>query len=284
MTRSRPGNPKARTLGAELRKAREEAGIGVRELARILGCAHAWVTRSEAGTRIATPEDVTAIAVALGIAGVERERLVDLAREDGGPNWLRAGIPGVHQDLATLINYERTAKSIFEVAPLVIPGLLQTPEYTRAVMVDCAPGELETRVAMRASRRDILSARKAPAFEAVILESALTAPIVDAEAMADQYRHLRKIAELENVTIRIVPLLPPRWTPAHSGQFMLFEFPKAPPLVHLEHFASAAFLTSPGVVTAYSEALSTLRAESMDPDDSMEFIAACLTRAEETAQ
>ncbi|MEU5853204.1 helix-turn-helix domain-containing protein [Saccharopolyspora shandongensis] len=284
MTRSRLGNPKSRTLGAELRKAREEAGIGVRELARILGCAHAWVTRSEAGTRIATPEDVTAIAVALGATGSERERLVELAREDGGPDWLRTGIPGVHQDLATLIDYERDARAIFEVAPLLIPGLLQIPDYTRAVMVGCSPGELETRVAMRASRRDILTGRRAPTFEALILESALTAPIATPEAMADQYRHLLKIAELDNVTVRIIPEGPPRWTPAHSGQFMLFEFPKAAPLVHLEHLGFAAFLTSPGVVATYAEAISSLRAISMDQDESMEFIAACTTRAEETAQ
>ncbi|WP_223840401.1 DUF5753 domain-containing protein [Saccharopolyspora pogona] len=161
---------------------------------------------------------------------------------------------------------------------------MQTPEYTRAVMVDCSPSELETRVAMRASRRDLLSSRKAPTFEALILESALTAPIVGPEAMADQYRHMQKIAELGNVTIRIVSMLPPRWTPAHSGQFMLFEFPKAPPLVHLEHLGFAAFLTSPGVVTTYSEALSTLGAASMTPDDSMELIAACTVRAEENAQ
>ncbi|MER7082448.1 Transcriptional regulator, contains XRE-family HTH domain [Saccharopolyspora kobensis] len=284
MTRSRPGNPKARTLGAELRKAREEAGIGVRELARILGCAHAWVTRSEAGTRVVTTEDVTAIAVALGVPGAERERLVELAREDGGPDWLRTGIPGVHQDLATLIQYERTASAIVEVAPLVIPGLLQTPDYTRAVLVDCSPSELETRAAMRAARRDILGKRKAPTFEALILESVLTAPLIAAEAMVDQYRHLQKIADLDNVTIRVIPTQPPRWMPAHSGQFMLFEFPKAPPLVHLEHLGFAAFLTSPGVVATYVDAVSTLRDASMSPEDSMEFIAACIARVEENAQ
>ncbi|MEU6268052.1 helix-turn-helix domain-containing protein [Saccharopolyspora shandongensis] len=284
MTRSRPGNPKARTLGAELRKAREEAGIGVRELARILGCAHAWVTRSEAGTRIATPEDVTAIAVALGISGVERERLVALAREDGGPNWLRAGIPGVHQELVTLIEYERTATFIAEVAPSLIPGLLQTPEYTRAVMTGLPQGEVETRLAMRASRRDILTRRKPPKFEAIILESALRTPIVEAESMVEQCRHLQKISDLPNVTIRVVESAPARWTPAHEGRFILFEFPKADPLVHLEHLGSAAFLSSPSVIATYAQALGTLRDMARTPDDSMEIIETCIAQHEETAE
>ncbi|MER7016036.1 helix-turn-helix transcriptional regulator [Saccharopolyspora sp. NPDC000359] len=284
MTRSRPGNPKARTLGAELRKAREEAGIGVRELARKLGCAHAWVTRSEAGTRVVTTEDVTAVAVALGLSGAERERLVALAREDGGPDWLRTGIPGVHQELATLIQYERTASSMSEVAPSLIPGLLQTSDYTRAVMTGLPPSEVETRLAMRASRRDILTRRKPLEFEAIILEGALRASIVDAETMAEQCRHLQKMADLPHVVIRVVRSSPPRWTPAHEGRFILFEFPKAGPLVHLEHLGSAVFLSSPSVLDTYVEALGTLRDMAATPDHSTEIIESCIAHYEETAQ
>ncbi|QIZ36583.1 helix-turn-helix transcriptional regulator [Saccharopolyspora sp. ASAGF58] len=284
MARSKAGSPKARTLGAELRKAREGKGITVRELARRLGIGHAWVVRTEAGSRPTTAEDVTAILVALGVSGVERERLVELAREADGPDWLRAGIPGVHQELVTLIDYERTANAISEVAPLLVPGVLQTADYARAVMTGLPPGELETRVAMRATRRDFLSSRKAPAFEALIAECALTSPIVDAETMIDQYEHIEKVADLPNVTVRIIRSTPPRWTPAHEGRFIMFEFPQAPPLVHLEHLGSAAFLTSPNVIDTYSKALGTLRDVAMSPAESAEFIGACIERAKETTK
>ncbi|GAA4852285.1 helix-turn-helix domain-containing protein [Saccharopolyspora rosea] len=284
MTGSRPGSPKARTLGAELRKAREDAGIGVRELARRLNRGHAWVTRTEAGTRAVTPEDVTGVVVALGVSGQERDRLVGLARESDGPDWIHTGIPGVHQELVTLIEYERTASAISEVAPLLLPGLLQTPDYARAVMAGLPAGEVETRVAMRASRRDMLISRDAPEFEAIILETALTTPILSGEPAVDQYRHLLKLAELRNVTIRVVRTTPPRWTPAHEGRFIIFEFPKASPIVHLEHIKSSAFLTSPDVVEAYRTTLGTLREMAITPAGSAEFIASCIERAEEDAR
>ncbi|MCA1185067.1 MULTISPECIES: helix-turn-helix transcriptional regulator [unclassified Saccharopolyspora] len=273
VTRSKPGSPKARTLGAELRKAREDAGIGVRELARRLDVAHAWVTRTEAGTRTASPEDVGAAAAALGLSAAERERIADIAREGDGPNYLRAGIPGVHQELVTLMNYERTATAISEVAPLLVPGLLQTGDYARAIMTESSPGEVETKVAMRASRRDVLTSRKAPRFEALIAESALTRPIADVETMSGQLRHLQQAAQLFNITIRVIPDRLPRWTPAHSGQFMFFEFPTARPVVHLEHFASAAFLTGDSAIEAYRDALDTLREAALSAEDTLKFIA-----------
>ncbi|MGI8308122.1 helix-turn-helix domain-containing protein [Saccharopolyspora hattusasensis] len=284
MTRSTSGSPKARTLGAELRRAREAAHVGVRELARRLQRAHAWVNRTESGVRAITPEDVTGIAVALGLSTSERERLVELAREDDGPNWLRAGIPGVHQELVTLIEYERTASKIVEAAPLLVPGLLQTSEYARAVMSGTPGPDMETRIAMRASRRDILVKRNPPAFEAILMERALADPIDDPEVMVDQLRHLQKVAELPNVTLRVIPSMLRQWTPVHSGQFMIFEFPKAAPIVHLEHLGSAAFLTAANVVDTYQAALGTLRHAAMNPEESVEFIAACETKTEENIQ
>lgn len=282
MAGTRPGSPKARTLGAELRRAREDTGIGVRELARRLNIGHAWVTRTETGSRDATSEDVAGIAVALGLPAVERDRLVELARESGDADWLRAGIPGVHQELVTLIEYERTASSITEVAPLLVPGLLQTSDYARAVMKTSLGPELETRVAMRASRRDILTSRSAPTFEALIMERALLDRIAEPEVMADQLRYLGKIATLPNVTLRVIPTSVGEWTPAHSGQFVLIDFPRAAPIVHLEHLGSAAFLTASQAIDTYRRALDTLRDTAMTPTESTGYVAACATQHEES--
>ncbi|WP_092926046.1 helix-turn-helix domain-containing protein [Actinopolyspora alba] len=282
MTGTRPGSPKARTLGAELRKARESTGTGVRELARKLNIGHAWITRTETGVRTATPEDVAGITVALGLSASERDRLTELARESDGPDWLRAGIPGVHQELVTLIEYERTASAITEVAPLLVPGLLQTADYARTVMATSQGPEQETRIAMRSSRRDILTSRQAPTFEAILMERALTERIAAPEIMADQLRHVGKIADLPNVTLRIIPSNPGAWTSAHSGQFMLIEFPRAAPIVHLEHLGSAAFLTAPHAVEIYKDAVGNLRDAAMTPEQAKEFVAARANDFEES--
>lgn len=246
--------------------------MGVRELARKLGTSHGWVTRTEAGTRSISVEDVIAILVVLGISSAERERIVAMAQDVDEPNWLRPGIPGAREELVTLIEYERTASHIVEVAPLLVPGLLQTPDYVWAVMEGLPAGEIEAKVAMRASRRDVLTRRNPPTFEALILEQALTDPLCELEAQVDQLRHLAKMSELPNVGIRVIPSGQRRWTAAHQGQCILFQFGTASPIVHLENLASGIFLSSANVVETYSREIDMLRQMAMTPAESARFI------------
>ncbi|MEY8041256.1 helix-turn-helix transcriptional regulator [Saccharopolyspora cebuensis] len=269
-------------MGAELRKAREEQRISVREVGRRLGVDHTFVTRIERGTRTATAEDVAAIAVALGLSTDERERLAALAREADQSDWLRAGTPGIHQELVTLIEYERTASAIIEVAPLLIPGLAQTADFARAVMVDHPIGEREARVGMRTARREILSRRDGPTFEAILMERVLDDAIAPASVMADQLRHLEQLGRLPNVTIRVIPADLGRWTPAHSGQFLMFEFSRASPILHLEHVASASFITAESAIDTYRQVVDTLRETAMSPDQTTKLIAAKITEYEES--
>ena len=284
MGRSKAGSPKTRTLGAELRKVREGAGLTTRALGQRLGVGHAWVVRTETGERTISSEDAAAIATAVGVSGAERDRIVELAREADGPDWLRAGVPGVHQELVTLIEYERTASSISDIELTMIPGLLQVPDYARAVMSGLSPAEMEKRLAMRARRRDVLTARHAPSFEGIVLDTALTHPIVDVEVMSDQLRHLEQLAAMSNVEFRVVPSSPPRWSPAHEGRFIYFEFGTAPPIVHLEHLGSAAFLTSSTAIDTYARALGSIRRTALTAEKSLAFVKSCRQELEEAAR
>lgn len=283
MSRSRAGSPKARALAAELRRLREEAGVGVRQLARLMEVSHGWVTRTEAGSRPITVDDVSTILSALGMSSADRERLVEMAREADEPDWIRPGIPGVRDELVTLIEYERTATQITEAAPLLIPGLLQTADYARAVMRDLPGPEREAKIGMRAGRRDLLDKRNGPTFEAIIAEHVLTDQVCPPEAQADQLRHLAKMIEQPNVTIRVLPAGRHRWLPVHSGHFMFFEFPQASPIVHLETLASGVFLSSAATIEVYRQAVGTLREAAMSEDATAEFIAARINSAEENS-
>ncbi|MDR7301420.1 helix-turn-helix domain-containing protein [Haloactinomyces albus] len=283
MARSRPTGPKARSLAAELRKVRQDTGVGVRELARRIGTSHGWVTRTESGSRPITVDDVTSILVALEISSNERERLVAMAHEADDPNWLRPGIPGVREELVTLIEYERTATHMVEAAPLLIPGILQTADYARAIMAGLPTGEREAKIGMRAGRRDVLERQHAPAFETIILEHVLRDQVCAPGAQADQLRHLLKMSKLPNVMIRVIPSQRHGWTPLHSGHFIFFEFGTASPIVHLETLGSGIFLSSPAVVDTYSSAIGTLRQVAMNEEATTEFIATCIEQAEETS-
>lgn len=271
--------PKARALGAELRECREAAGLKQRELAKAIGVSYVSVSRYETGARSPKPEDVAQILGTLGVTGERYDELVDMARDADQPNWLDSGHAGIRRELTTLIEFERDATAITDVATSVIPGLLQTSDYARAVIGE-ATSDVDARVAMRIGRRDTLTRRNAPTFAALITEHALREPIGGHGVMAEQLRHLSKMAELDNVTVQVIPAGSTQWHPAHAGQFILFEFAKSAPIVHLEHYRTSAFLHRGRDVIAYQEAATTLRQLAMSPAESVGLIAEITDRLE----
>jgi transcriptional regulator with XRE-family HTH domain len=269
--------PRARFLGAELRDARTNVGISVRELARRLGIGHAKVSLWENGKKVPTTVDVAAYLQAIGVTGDERERLLDMARQAEQPNWLLAGVPGIDAELGALMEFEKTAREIMVWAPLLVPGLLQTGDYARAIM-GTSPSA-DTRVAMRLGRRDILTRRHPATFTAIIREDVLRQPITDPEVMAAQLDHLQRTAELSNVTVQIMPSQA-GYHPGLAGPFVLLEFPKARPIVHLEHHRASAFVFDDDDVTAFIEVAGRLRDVALSPDESAGFIAELLSEME----
>ncbi|MPZ81738.1 MAG: helix-turn-helix domain-containing protein [Actinophytocola sp.] len=263
-------NPRARFLGAELREARVAAGIGVRELAKKLGIGHAKISLWENGKKIPTTEDVARYLTAIEVTGDEFDRLLDMARSAGQPNWLEVGIPGIAEQLAALMWFEKVATTIAEVGPLVIPGLLQTGDYARSIMGDRPTAD--TRVAMRLGRRDVLTRRNPAEFTALIGEAALRQPIAEPDVMAAQLDHLLKTAELPNVTIQVMPANT-RWHPGLLGPFVVLTFPKAKPIVHVEHHRSSAFIFDDDDVQAYFEAIDRIHQVTLSPEESLGLIA-----------
>ncbi|MDP9644136.1 transcriptional regulator with XRE-family HTH domain [Actinopolyspora lacussalsi] len=284
MTSTKRTSPRARALGAELRDFREQAGMTVRDVAERLGGHHSKYARLETGQTPQSPEIVVALLATYGASESERDRLASMARDaTEETNWIKPRDRSVNPDLTTLIEFERTATSIVDVSPIMIPGPLQTADYARAVMASgMRAEELEAHVTMRIGRRDVLTRRNPPRLHLFIGEWALREPMGSAEVMADQLRHLTKMTELDNVTLRIVPSRTGGWTPAHAGHFLLFEFAKAAPVVHVEHLQSDAFLSSSGEIEAYQNAVANLHDVAMSPEDSTELIASVITELEDS--
>lgn len=269
--------PRARFLGAELRDARTKADLSVRELARRLGIGHAKVSFWENGKKIPTTEDVASYLTAIGVTGEERDRLLEMARLAEQPNWLLAGVPGIDAELGALMEFEKTARAVMVWAPLLIPGLLQTGDYARAIMGNSPSAD--TRVAMRLGRRDILTRRHPVQFTAIIAETVLREAITEPEITIAQLDHLRRTAELPNVTVQVMPSRA-GYHPGLAGPFVLLEFPKAKPIVHLEHHRSSAFVFDDDDVTAFAEVAERLRGLAMSPEESSGFIAELLNEME----
>lgn len=125
------------------------------------------------------------------VTGAEHKRLLTMAERSGERGWWEI-IGGLSKESRTLIQLESEATSIFDFEPLLIPGLLQTPDYTRAVMRACGVQEpdLEGRVAARMGRQAILSRSDPPTFHTIVDEPALRRVLGNRTAMARQLHRL----------------------------------------------------------------------------------------------
>lgn len=277
--------PRSRALGAALREAREAAGYGVRQLAKMLDMPHATLSRWETGSRSPQPEDVATVLQAVGVNGDRRQEILDLAREPDRSHWLSMGMTEQQRQLATLLDYERTAATITDVSPLLIPGLLQAGDYARAIMRESAvpEPEIETRVAVRLGRRDALTRRDPARLLALVGEAALRADIGGPLVMLDQLRHLQRTAEIPTVEIRAIPIHS-RWTPALEGPFVVVVPADGDnPVVHIETRTSGLFLHEKDDVRPYIEATEMVLRVAMSAEETAELIAREAKRIERIA-
>ncbi|WP_261570954.1 helix-turn-helix domain-containing protein [Frankia gtarii] len=269
----RPPSVRARGLGAELRDLRIGLNMTSRSVAASLGWSPSTLSRLENGLRGITTEDVAALLVVYRVAGPERDRLIALAREVDRPGWWETGLPGLPSQLTALIGFEAQATRITDMATMLVPGLLQTPEYARTVMVDggVIAHEVEARVVTRLGRQAILSRPDPPDLHVILDEAVLRRPVGGPTAMAAQLRHILAMAARPSITVQVLPFE----TGAHlgtAGSFVLLEFDKARTIVHLEHLRSSLFVDEPDDVTPFAQARDTLARQALAPTASAKFL------------
>ncbi|MGW3968287.1 helix-turn-helix domain-containing protein [Streptomyces ardesiacus] len=272
-----------RKLGAELRALRAAAGITSGEAARLVGWHQSKVSRIETGTSGAKPADVRLL---LDVYGVDDEQLrgllVTLAHSEdaGGRNhwWhaYRGVLPPTYRDFISL---ESQASAMRTLETTVVPGLLQTPEYARAVTraaVDGLPEErLDTLVEVRLARQDVLRAAPPLALSAVLDEAVLRREVGGPGVMARQLARLVEAARLPHVRLQVLPFA----AGAHigvTGPFVIFSFSTTSDLdvVVLDHLTSSLHLERKEDLEAYTEAFNALLIHALSPEDSLDFIAA----------
>lgn len=277
------GTPRASALGAELKNARIRNGATQQQLADRLKVSRPTISRYEDGTRFPDPATVEKICKALDVDDEVTAELIEQSRGgDRGP-WLAITMREQRQQLEELLSRERMAVKIVSVAPLLVPGLLQTSSYARAIMLRARVPEdqVETRVAIRVGRREALTRRHAANLLALIGEPVLRQGIGGPAVMAEQLHHLLKMAEMPNVDLRIVPA-DTDWHAGLEGPFSLDTFADGSGVVHLETRVSGLFLDEEEHVAPYREAAEMMLREAMSAAGSAELIAREAARIEET--
>src|SRR5437660_3196672 len=127
-------SPRARALGKALREARQATGRKLRDFALEIGRDPGVLSRWETGERTPNAEHLAQILTKLGITGKQFDEMIALAKGIDQPRWLAVTLPEQRQQFAALLDLEESATRIIDVEPLMVPGLLQTNAYIRAIM------------------------------------------------------------------------------------------------------------------------------------------------------
>ncbi|MFF0162538.1 helix-turn-helix domain-containing protein [Streptomyces sp. NPDC005263] len=272
-----------RKLGAELRSLRGGTGLTSGEAARLVGWHQSKVSRIETGASGVKPADVRLLLDAYGVRDAQlRELLLVLAGSDdsaGRHHWwhaYRGVLPPTYRDFISL---ESQASAMRTLETSVVPGLLQTAEYARAVTRAAVDGLDEERVdalvEVRLARQDVLRSQPPLELDAVLDEAVLRREVGGPEVMERQLERLLEAARLPQVRLQVLPFA----AGAHigvTGPFVIFSFSSTSDLdvAVLDHLTSSLYLEGKEDLQAYTEAFNALQFHALSPEDSLDYIAA----------
>ena len=209
------GSPavRRRRLAAELRRLRERAGFRGEQVAEQLGWSASKVSRIELHRTGIKQRDLRQLLDLYGVQDERhRESLIALAEESSKANRLDLATASLPEEYAASVIAEAEAQSVWTWDPLIVPGLLQTADYARAVMsgwremFPVPPGEIERRVEARLLRQRVLAREPVFTLATVIDESVLARGVAPAPVMRAQLAHLVRQAQLPNITVRVLAL------------------------------------------------------------------------------
>ncbi len=248
----------------------------VEQVAEALLCSPSKVSRMETGSRAATLRDVRDLCDLYEVTDpAERDRLAKLSTEGKQQGWWQP-----HElDFATYVGLEAEAKTLTEFRCTIIPGLLQTASYARAMhriaVPKLTPERIEEFIDVRLTRQRLLLERRDPPLEliTVIDEAMLQRVVGGPEVMAEQLDWLVESARRPNITIRVIPLELGAH-PAMDSNFNFLEFNAAPSVVYVEGLVGWIYLERPQDLARYKEVFESLLAFSLDPQESIELMLA----------
>src|SRR3569833_964036 len=248
--------PRSRALGFGLRKARMARGYGLRELARATDMYPAELSNWELGLRVPKVEEVALLLGQLRVGAEERKRLLELAEHAREPNWLEATVA---PDVAAHAEFERAATAVFTWQPILMPGLLQTEDYIRALVAlpRRTRDEIERLTAVKLTRQVWLRGADRLGYSVLLGEYALRRGFGGPAVMAEQLRRLLAAMNRENIGLRILPATE-HGHPGMWGSFSILEFAALPPIVFLARYQGSAYLSDDDQVAAYRTAAGSM--------------------------
>ena len=269
-------------LGAQLRRLRESRGITAQAAARAIRGSESKISRMELGRNAIREIDVLDLLTFYGVDAAEREQLLNLAEQASRPGWWHRFNDILPDWFQAYVGMEEAATSIRIYEPQFIPGLLQTPRYTAAVltMCDIPISEAERHVILRKERQRRFTEGRVKLW-AIIEETALRRPIGSKEILLDQLQYLLSLTNRANLTLQIIPF--GRGGHAVPSGFTILRFGDSDlqDVAYLEHLTSALYFDKKSDVDRYLLAMERLSIVSAKPSETPGLLAAIIKQLED---
>ncbi|MFC4502245.1 MULTISPECIES: helix-turn-helix domain-containing protein [Streptomyces] len=254
-----PGASPLDYYGFELRRLREAAGLTQKQMGDVLNYTGSLVGQIETARKVPTLEFSERVDAALGAGGLF-SRLVVLV--------LRSQLPAWFRQVAEL---QARATEIYSFEIGMVPGLLQTPAYARAVLGAIDDADLDDRTDIRLARQGIFGKGEPPLFWVVLAEAALHQEIGGPKTMHEQLAHLLSFQNNPRINIQVLPFA----AGAHAGltgSFDIYRFSSDPAIVYTEGYGSAHPSANPDTVKGCSLRYDHLQAAALSLKDSAALI------------
>jgi transcriptional regulator with XRE-family HTH domain len=252
-----------------LRRLREEAGYALDDAARILECDRSKISRIETGQRGIRPKELRELLNEYGVEQRRADALLTIARQANQTGWWQSYSHVMSDAYQDFISLEASAQTVCSYEAQLVPGLLQTEDYARAVAAASLVAETQDQrehyVQARLTRQQILI-RDAPLQSwAILSEGALRQLVGGPQVMKAQLRYLIEVSTSRpNVNLQVLPFAAGAHAAA-SGPFVIMKFPEAPDLgvVYLEGQTGGIYLESVDEVARYTLSFEHLRASAL---------------------
>ncbi|MEU0483208.1 helix-turn-helix transcriptional regulator [Streptosporangium sp. NPDC006013] len=265
-------------LGAQLRRLRVAKNITREQAGYAIRASHAKISRLELGRVGFKERDVADLLTMYGVTDTEeRAPLLTLARQANAPGWWHKYGDLLPNWFEVYVGLEEAASTVRTYEVQFIPGLLQSPEYARAVIMlvhgGASASEVDRRVSLRMARQQRLTRPGAPTLWAVMDEAVLRRPIGGPQVLRAQIDHLLEAVELPNVRLQIMPF-DRGGHAAAGGPFSILRFPERdlPDVVYMEQLTSALYLDKLDETDHYMQVMDRLCIQAYSLAESRRFL------------
>jgi hypothetical protein len=266
-------------LGAQLRRLRETAGVSRDDAGYHIRASGSKISRLELGRVSFKERDVSDLLDLYSVGGEQKDQLVQLTREANATPWWQKYREVVPDWFQVYVGLEEAATLIRVYEVQFVPGLLQTEEYARAVVLQGSPGlsadEVDNRVSVRLGRQRLFAKEEnAPRLWAIVDEAALRRPMGGRDVLAGQVKRLMEAVGESNITLQVMPFKYGGHG-AEGGAFTIMRFPEAdlPDMVYMEYLTGAHYIDKPEEVEVYAAVMERLSVAGTSPEKTRDILA-----------